>query len=160
MNKKLILLTLSAPLFLSLSGCFGEDLSCSSDKVSERIEKSTVTYAQEQFIANTMHKEQSFSSLMFSAMMEYERLGMGSKDPSNLEGYPEAKAKMEKAFKKYSFTLHDVRTTAKEKEINKVECVADVTVKAKDDIFEYTLHYNAQLGDDNKKIYVDILELK
>ena len=160
MNKKLILLSLSIPIFLSLSGCFGEELSCSSENVSELVEKHAVAYAQEQFIADVMRKEQSFSSLMFSAMIEYERLGMGSKDPSNLEGYPEANSEMEKAFKTYSFSLHDVRTTAKDKEINKLECVAGVTVEAKDDIFEYTLHYNAQLGDDKEKIYVDVLEIK
>ena len=160
MNRQLLSLALSLPLLLSLSGCFEKEVSCSSEDVSKLLEAEVIPFAKKQYIANVMEKEHSFSSLMFSALVEYEKMGMGSKDPSQLEGYEEAKEKMEKAFKGYKFILHDIRTTDINEKIHKVACIGYATVKTTSSDLDFSLDYQAQIGDDKKTLYVDILDIK
>lgn len=160
MNKQRLSLALSLPLLLSLSGCFEKEVTCSSDNVSTLLEAEVIPFAKKQYIVDTMREQHGFSSIMFSAMMQYENMGMGSKDPSHLDGYEEAKEKMELAFKNYKFILHDIRTTNINEKIHKVECLGSATVKTSSSTLNYNLNYQAQVGDDKKTIYVDIVDIK
>jgi len=159
MNKHLLFLSVTTPLILMLSACSGDDVSCSSDKVSEVLKETTMTLAKEQYIAEAMRKDHRFSSLMYATMMTSQRLGIAKTDPSTLDGYRDAEKKMKDAFKKSHFSLHDVRTTSKKDEIHKVSCVASATVSSSGDDYNFDLVYDAQKGDDSEKIYVDILEI-
>ena len=159
MNKHLFFISITTPLLLLLTACSSDDVSCSNEEVSEVLKETAITLAKEKFISDNMSKEHRFSSLMYTTMMTSQRLGLTETDPTTLDGYQEANKKMESAFRKERFTLHDVRTTSKEDEIHKVSCIAGVTVSASHEDYEFSLVYDAQKGDDGKKTYVDILEI-
>lgn len=79
---------------------------------------------------------------------------------SGLESLSEIKATVESEYNNLKFLLVDIRTLEKDKELNKVECTGKITINTPNYETSYVVEYNAQLGDDKKKIFVEVSDLK
>ena len=160
--NKMLTFSLAVGLSLGLSGCLDSEVSCSGEIEKELVEEITIPYIKEQFIVETMNEITPFSGLMYQAMKNMsESAGLGSnKKPEAFKSYEEATVKAEKEFASYKFSLNDIRTTSKDKELNKVECSGAIHVSLPSYEMNFDIDYEAQLGDDKETVYVEVGSLE
>jgi hypothetical protein len=60
--------------------------------------------------------------------------------------------------KAQTFSLTDVMTTKKEKELSRVECKANLNIGLQSGNYTFDIVYNAQLTDDKESIFVEVTE--
>ncbi len=163
MKKSLINITLATLAITTFTGCFGENVSCSGKTVKELVEEITVPETKENMIAEILNKNNNLSGALYLSMKNLANVaGTESKLQTikGLESLPEVKLEVENEYKNMKFLLGDIRTLAKNKELNSVECAGKITIKTPNYELEYDIEYNAQLGDDKEKIFVEVSSLE
>lgn len=145
-----------AGCLLGLTGCGTSEISCSGDAESKLVEDIVLPNIKDRFIMEKMNEKDPAAGMLYLAMKNMAETIGTAKDPNEMKGFKEANAEMEKEFKSYKFTLTDVRTTSKDKELNKVECSAKIAVELPSYNVNYDVTYNAQLGDDKENVYVEV----
>jgi hypothetical protein len=157
MKTKSIGVIILVGVIIGFSGCSNSEVSCGGKTELSLIETITLPSIKDKFIADTMNEKNSFSGTMYLTAKKLAESMDTGRNPSDMEGFKEANATMEKEFKSYKFSLHDIRTTNKDKELNKVECVGKITVELGSYLMNYdNVVYKAQLGDDKENVYVEV----
>lgn len=162
MKKKLVNTTLMCIVALNFTGCFGESVSCSSKTVKDLVEEIAVPETKENMIVELLNKKKSMSGTIYLSMKSLAALtGTESKlqTMEGLESLAEIKSEVDNEYKNIKFLLGDIRTLAKDKELNSVECTGKITIKTANYELDYDIEYNAQLGDDKEKIFVEVSSL-
>lgn len=162
MKKSLVYIGVSTLLITTITGCFGESVSCSSETVKELVEEIAIPETKENMIAEILNKKNNLSGALYLSMKSLATLaGTESKlqTVKGLESLPEIKLEVDSEYKNMKFLLGDIRTLAKDKELNSVECAAKITIKTPNYELDYDIEYNAQLGDDKEKIFVEVSSL-
>ncbi|MGB3750595.1 MAG: hypothetical protein WA945_03445 [Arcobacteraceae bacterium] len=162
MMKRIAGVVLVGALSIGFTGCLGESdsVSCSGETVSELVEEISMPIIKEELFIKLLNNKGMANGMLYQsvkAMAEFSDKEINYND--TVKGYDAAKAELEKEFEKSNFILTDIRTTAKEKEINKVVCMGKATVKTPNYTVSYDLEYNAQLGDKKENVYVEITRL-
>ena len=169
MNKLLSIVFIGA-LSFTLNGCndSSNNVSCSGKTEKGMVEELILPTAKEDLLVNIIKEtdpnkkkgELMNAGLMYSMIKNMsEKAGM-EPDYSKIVNYESSLAAVKKEFSNYTLNLTDIRTTSKDKELNKVECVGSAHVQLENYTLDYAVTYSAQLGDDKKKIYVEISDLK
>ena len=163
MKKSLMNISLMGLVAINLSGCFSENVSCSSKTVKELVEEITLPETKENMIAELLNEKTSMSGTLYLSMKKLAALaGTESKlqTMQGLESLPEIKVQVDNEYKNMKFSLGDIRTLAKDKDLNSVECAGKITIKTANYELDYDIEYNAQLGDDKEKIFVEVSSLE
>lgn len=149
MDKKIFI---TSPLLLfMLAGCSEPNVSCSADVVKKLVEAISFPMIKEKFIANRLNEKSMGSGTGYLITRHF---GI---DPRKIEGYPETKKKADEAFAHFTSELHDIRTTGDENSDSRVECTGIVSIALRPyQPISYNVAYNAQLGIDREKVYVEI----
>ena len=174
MKKIFLNTTLISFLLIGFSGCLGEDISCSEETVQELVKELT----QEDITNNIfLMKYQNgdygetnmvTSSMIMGANGNIEVLhnflggyGETGEDLANsiygklLEG----KKELVKSLTLDSISLDTFLTTAKDKELSKVECTATINISHESNTYSFNTEYTAQLTDDKEQVYVEVVSL-
>lgn len=163
MKKSLINLSLMGVIAINLSGCFGESISCSSESVQRLVKESTLPVTKENMVAQLLNEKSPASGMLYLAAKKLADM-YGTKpkfeEMSGLESIAEVKATVESEYSNLKFLLADIRTLEKDQELNRVECTGKITINTPRYEISYNVEYNAQLGDDKKKIFVEISNLE
>lgn len=162
MTKKIAGVALIGALSFGFTGCLGESdtVSCSGETVNQLVEEIATPIIKEELFIKLLNNKGMANGMLYQsvkAMAEFSDKEIDYND--TVKGYDEAKAELEKEFEKSNFILTDIRTTAKEKEINKVVCMGKATLETINYTVSYDLEYEAQLGDDKENVYVEITRL-
>lgn len=161
MKTKSIGVIISMGVIIGFSGCGSSEVSCGGETEVGILETITLPNIKDKFIADTMNEKDSFSGTMYLTAKQLAESMNTGRNPSDMEGFKEANTTMEKEFKSYKFSLHDIRTTSKDKELNKVECVGKITVELGSYSMNYeNVVYKAQLGDDKENVYVEVVNME
>jgi hypothetical protein len=163
MKKSLINITLISALAINLSGCFEESVSCSAEEVKGILKEIVLPETKESMIAQLLNEKSPISGTLYLSMKKLGDIyGTNSKlsEMQGLETLTEIQKKVENEYTNVIFSLDDIRTLLKDKELNKVECIGKVTIKTNNYELIYDVGYNAQLGDDKKKIFVEVSSLE
>lgn len=148
-------------VIIGFTGCGDSEVSCGGETELSLMETITLPGIKDKFIMETMNEKDPASGMLYIAAKRLAESINTGKNPSEMEGFKEANATMEKEFKSYKFSLHDIRTTSKDEELNKVECVGKITVELGSYSMNYdNVVYKAQLGDDKENVYVEVVSME
>lgn len=163
MKKSLINIGLASVIAINLTGCFGENISCSGEVEKSLVKEIALPEIKEKMLMELLNEKSPGSGLLY---MSLNKLAAFAGKESNLsetrglESLTEVQKELESEYSNLSFLLGDIRTLAKDKEINSVECAGKITVKTTKYELSYEVEYNAQLGDDKEKVFVEISSLE
>lgn len=163
MKKSLINITLMGVIAINLSGCFEESISCSGENVKSFVKEIVLPQTKENMVAQLLNEKSPISGTLYLSMKKLGDIyGTNPKlsEMQGLETLTEIQKKVETEFTNINFLLGDVRTLSKNKELNIVECAGKITVKTINYELTYDVEYKAQLGDDKKKIFVEVSSLE
>jgi len=138
-------LAVAAALVFLFYDARADAVTCSADTVQQLVNDITQPMMKEQLIFETLAEED------VSAAVKYRLIkSMGT--AAAIEGLEAAEKRAESLLRGAVFSMVGFRTVARDKELRKVECVAEVRYGA----LSKETAYNAQLTDDGKKIYVEV----
>ena len=163
MKKNLINIALTSVIAINMMGCFGESISCSGEVEKDLVKEIALPEIKEKMLMDILNEKSPGSGLLYITL---NKLAAFAGKESNLgttkglESLSEAQKEVESEYSNLNFLLSDIRTLAKNKEINSVECAGKITVKTSNYELIYKVNYNAQLGDDKKKDFVEISTLE
>lgn len=152
---------------ITFTGCFEEEIACNSQPVQElvhEISSDTIKdkLAIKKFVAaNKKEGGDSFTDNMInSGAMDnfYIMLFQTQKNEKGSKVY-NIYQEVENEFKSHKFSLNDLRTISKDKELDKVECVGIIHISLQSTSFDFNVEYTAQLTDNKEKVYVELLSL-
>jgi hypothetical protein len=123
------------------------NISCNEETVQGLVNEITLPAIKDQLIYETLAETD------ISAAMRY-RLFKAVGNTDEIDGFKEAESNADQILKKAAFSMSDFRTVAKDKELNKVECIAEVHYGG----WHTETEYNAQLTDDGEKVYVEVTQ--
>ena len=162
MTNKIAAMTLVGALSFGFTGCLGDGdaVSCSGETVGELVEEISTPIIKEELFIKLLNNQGMANGMLYQSVKAMAVFSEKEIDYTDtVKGYDEAKAELEKEFENANFILTDIRTTAKDKEINKVVCMGKATLKTTNYSMSYDLEYNAQLGDKKENVYVEITQL-
>jgi len=171
MKKILLNSAITSILAIGITGCLGEDISCNEETtqvlVKEITEQNVINSI---FLSKYQNGDYGETNMVTSSMLagangDIEALssflggyGKDGKDLANsvygklLEG----KKELKKTFKPSSILLDNFMTTAKDKELSKVECSVTLNVVYENNTYSFDTSYTAQLTDDKKQVSVQV----
>ncbi len=171
MKKILLNSAITSILAIGLTGCLGEDISCSGENTQSLVKQITEpNVINSIFLSKYQNGDYGETNMVTSSMLagangDIEALssflggyGKDGKDLANsvygklLEG----KKELKKTFKSSNISLDSFITTAKDKELSKVECSATLNVVYENNTYSFDTTYTAQLTDDKKEIFVQV----
>ena len=159
MKKNLMNISLLGLLAINLSGCFGESVSCGGETEKDLVKQIVIPQSKENMIAQLLNEKNTMNGMLYLAAKKFADSYGTKPNLEKFEGLPEIEAKVENEYNNMNFLLSDIRTLSKDKEINKVECTGKVTIKTTSYSIDYEVDYNSQLGDDKKKVFVEVSSL-
>ncbi len=160
MKKNLMNISLLGLVAINLSGCFGESVSCSGETERDLVKQIVIPQSKENLIAQLLNEKNTMNGMLYLAAKKFADSYGTKPNLEKFEGLPEIEAKVENEYNNMNFLLSDIRTLSKDKEINKVECTGKVTIKTTSYSIDYEVEYNSQLGDDKKKVFVEVSSLE
>lgn len=160
MKKNLMNISLLGLLAINLSGCFGESVSCGGETEKDLVKQIVIPQSKENMIAQLLNEKNTMNGMLYLAAKKFADSYGTKPNLEKFEGLPEIEAKVENEYNNMNFLLSDIRTLSKDKEINKVECTGKVTIKTTSYSIDYEVDYNSQLGDDKKKVFVEVSSLE
>lgn len=160
MKKSLVYIGVSTLLITTFTGCFGESVSCSGEVEKNLVKEITVPQTKENMIAELLKEKNSMNGMIYLSVKKLANTYGTKPNMESFEGLPEIEAKVESEYSNLKFSLEDIRTISKDKELNSVECVGKITIKTTNYSVDYEVEYNSQLGDDKKKVFVEVSSLE
>ena len=160
MKKSLVNIGISTLLITTFTGCFGESVSCGGETERDLVKQIVIPQSKENLIAQLLNEKNTMNGMLYLAAKKFADSYGTKPNLEKFEGLPEIEAKVENEYNNMNFLLSDIRTLSKDKEINKVECTGKVTIKTTSYSIDYEVEYNSQLGDDKKKVFVEVSSLK
>jgi len=162
--NKILNIVVAGVLTIGLNGCLdsNSEISCSGETETVLVGEIILPTVKDKLmvqIINETDPENEMAGLLYG-MKKNMAITLGQEpDFSKIKNYESSLATVEKEFSKYVFNLTDIRTTSKDKELNKVECVGTANIQLENYSVDYAITYNAQLGDDKENVYVEVSEL-
>ncbi len=160
MRKNLVYIGVSTLLITTFTGCFGESVNCSGEVEKNLVKEITIPQTKENMIAELLNEKKSMNGMLYLLAKKAANAYGTKPNLANFEGLPEIEAKVESEYSNLKFSLEDIRTVSKDKELNSVECVGKITIKTTNYSLDYDVKYNSQLGDDKKNIFVEVSSLE
>lgn len=172
MKKSILSSTLAVALAIGLTGCLGEDISCNEETTQELVKEITQTgVINSIFLSKYQNGDYGESDFMTMSLLNGS--GGNIKALGELYGYDKIKTnkngkkptmavlydnyiEFEKNFKNPTVSLDSFMTTAKDKELSKVECSATLNVVYENNTYSFDTSYTAQLTDDKKQVFVEV----
>lgn len=143
---------------LLLCGCFDakeakkEKFSCNDSTVKELVEEMTIPEVRKEYSKKLSH---SYKSAKDNNPMMSILFGGGAL--LNSEDQKDLNQRVESDFKGYKYSLEDIRTIKKDKELNAIECNADTIITLESNqTLKYEIEYKAQLTDNLEKTYTEV----
>ena len=156
--KKLINIVVLGAIAFNFSGCMGENVSCSGEVEKSLVEEIVLPESKVNMIADFLNEKEPAKGMLYLAMRKMAAAYGSDESKLNKEFkfLTEATAEVEKEYSKYLFKLENIRTVSKNKELNSVSCVGEITIDTLNYSSTYDVEYNAQLGDDKKNVFVEV----
>jgi PBP1b-binding outer membrane lipoprotein LpoB len=164
MKKKVISgILLGCTLFFS--GCFnGDEVKCDNQQVISMVQDNISNQLILDLATYKLIKDQNKTVTPIEFMtMKLVATGMLMGALNQKEHSPKMDKFIQdlaKLYKSGKFMLKDIRTTSKDKELNKVTCSATAEFNVNDYTIEGEVNYLVQKTDDGKKLYVEVQSFK
>lgn len=172
MKKIFLSSAIASVLVIGLTGCTGEDISCNEETTQALVKQIT-----EPSVINSIflskYQNGDYGEADFMTMSLLNGSGGNLKALGELYGFNKIKTdkngkkpkmavlydnyiEFEKNFKNPTVSLDSFMTTAKDKELSKVECSATLNVVYENNTYSFDTSYTAQLTDDKKQVSVQV----
>ncbi len=142
------------------------EISCSSDNVKKKAIEMYQPSLEDSLLELFLSNHEFLGPLVNLYGIEGIKTAMDSGLLSNggdmdkiIKSYEETQENVKKVMKLSSSDINNIRTTNKDKELNKVMCSANLIfmVEGMSENSNFEIKYQAQIGDDQKTIYVDMI---
>ncbi len=135
------------------------EVSCSGVTEKELVEKLVIPSAKDSLMVQLLNEIDPSNGMAYLYIKKaVAKMGIEA-DYSKITDYNATADTVNKEFSHYKFSLKDIRTTAKDKELHKVTCEAIAHVQMENYTADYDIEYNAQLGDDKKHVYLKLTKI-
>ena len=157
---------------LLFSGCFKKEISCSDATVKDLVHELSQDQAIDTIALKQLENNKSAAPIMLLIGMSCPKANSLKECFKNLElvdaissSKESLVAKLKKSLrydevaqkvKNAPFSLEDILTQSKDKELQKVQCKAIATYTVDNKPYRYNVEYDAQYTDDGKKVYVEL----
>lgn len=160
-------------LAIGFSGCLGDDISCDEQTTQDLVIEITQSSIIDNIFLAKYKNGDYVEGDIYSDMIIQGSLSQGTfKEMANLYGFNKLKnddkekpklaiiydqyIDFEKNFDLSGITMESFITTAKNKELSKVECSATINVEYENNTYSFNTDYTSQLTDDKKEVYVQV----